>query len=97
MKNTVWQVLLYNIVCVICWTILSIVFNKWWIALFAILFMSCCTVKRYYRYCDGCGKLSPYADSYNEAIEKAKESGWMHIEELNEDYCPKCKLKRCNI
>lgn len=29
-----------NSICIICWVILAIVFNKWWIALFAILFLS---------------------------------------------------------
>ena len=41
MNNRVWYaVLAKNAVCVICWTILAIYFNKWWIALFAALFLS---------------------------------------------------------
>ena len=27
-----------NIICLICFTVLAIVFNKWWIVLFTILF-----------------------------------------------------------
>lgn len=67
------------------------VFNKWWIALFAILFLSSLATKRYYRICDKCGKHSPYADSYNEALDKAKEAGWIHYVEGNKDYCPECR------
>lgn len=32
-----------NSICMICWTYLAIVFDKWWIALFAVLFMSSLT------------------------------------------------------
>jgi hypothetical protein len=31
---------LYNGICVICWTVLAIIFHKWWLALFSMLFMS---------------------------------------------------------
>ncbi|MBQ1551400.1 MAG: hypothetical protein IIZ67_04780 [Bacilli bacterium] len=27
-----------NIICLICFTVLAIIFNKWWIVLFTILF-----------------------------------------------------------
>lgn len=33
-------VLLKNIVCIIAFILLAIVFNKWWIALFAVLFLT---------------------------------------------------------
>ena len=49
------------------------------------------TNKKYsYRVCDGCGKHSPYANSYNEALDKAKEAGWVHYVDANKDYCPEC-------
>ena len=71
---------------------MAIVFNKWWIALFALLFMTSYeTVCKYYRICDKCGKHSDYANSYNEALDKAKASGWLHIAEDNKDYCPDCR------
>jgi hypothetical protein len=92
MNNRMWYaVLAKNAVCVICWTILAIYFNKWWIALFATFFLSGVqTAYKRYRVCDGCGKHSPYADSYNEALDKAKEAGWVHLVDGNKDYCPKC-------
>lgn len=91
-KNLEWAWAIKNSVCVICWTALAIVFDRWWIALFAILFLSSLiTAYKSYRICDGCGKHGPYADSYNEAIDKAKEAGWIHFEERNKDYCPDCK------
>ena len=75
----------------ICWIVLAIVFDKWWIALFSALFMSGVkTTYKSYRICDKCGKHSPYADSYNEALDKAKEAGWIHFED-NKDYCPDCQ------
>lgn len=39
-RSIFWAWAIKNIICIICWTALAIVFNKWWIALFAILFMS---------------------------------------------------------
>lgn len=92
MNNRMWYaVLAKNAVCVICWTILAVYFNKWWIALFAAFFLSGVqTAYKTYRICDGCGKHSPYADSRNEALDKAKEAGWIHLVDGNKDYCPKC-------
>lgn len=91
-KNTLWAVMIKNSLCVISWVALAIVFNKWWIALFALLFMTSYeTVRKYYRICDKCGKHSDYANSYNEALDKAKASGWLHIAEDNKDYCPDCR------
>lgn len=91
-KNTIWAWAIKNSICVICWTVLAIVFNKWWIAFFATLFLSgLSTSVGRCRVCDGCGKHSPYADSYNEALDKAKEAGWVHYTEGNKDYCPECQ------
>lgn len=83
-----------NTIVLICFTILAVIFNKWWIILFSMLLMTFCqTGYKCYRVCDKCGKHSPYADSYNEALDKAKEAGWIHVTEGNMDYCPDCKEK----
>ena len=75
-KSFIWAVAFKNIVAIIAWTALAILFDKWWIALFALLFVSGIETKNNsYRICDGCGKHSPYASSYNEALDKAKEAG----------------------
>lgn len=75
-KNFIWVLMLKNIVVVLVWGALAVLFDKWWIALFAILFMSYVKVKTtFYRICDGCGKHGPYANSYNKALDKAKEAG----------------------
>ena len=93
-KNIIWAWAIKNSICVICWIALAIIFNKWWIALFAALFMSGLQTKyKSYRICDGCGKHSPYADSYNEALDKAKKVGWLHIEDGNKDHCPECRRR----
>ncbi len=39
-KDIVWAWAIKNSVCVICWTALAMYFDKWWIALFAALFLS---------------------------------------------------------
>lgn len=88
----IWAWAIKNSVCIICWTVLAIVFDKWWIALFASFFLSGLKTKyKSYRVCDKCGKHSPYADNYNEALDKAKESGWVHYVDGNKDYCPDCQ------
>ena len=79
---------------VLIWGALAVLFDKWWIALFALLFVSGIQIKtKSYRVCDGCGKHSPYANSYNEALDKAKEAGWVHYVDGNKDYCPECIRK----
>ncbi len=89
-----WSVAIKNSICVICWTALAIIFHKWWIALFAALFLTSITSSnKHYRVCDGCGKHSPYASSHNEALDKAKAAGWIHIVDSNKDYCPGCKME----
>ena len=93
-KNIYWSIAIENSICVICFTALAIVFHKWWIALFAALFITSYETKnRYYKVCDKCGKHSPKADSYNESLDKAKAAGWVHYVEGNKDYCPECKIK----
>ena len=93
-KNTIWACAINNMICISCWTILALMFDRWWIALFALLFFAFpSSVKKYYRTCDGCGKQSPYADSYNEALDKAKDAGWIHYVDGNKDYCPGCQME----
>lgn len=93
-KNTIWACAINNLISISCWTILALIFNRWWIALFAILFLAFPkTVHKYYRICDGCGKHSEYANSHNEALDKAKAAGWAHYVDGNKDYCPSCKME----
>jgi hypothetical protein len=96
-KNTIWACAIINMISVSCWTLLAILFNRWWIALFALLFFVLPgTIKKYYyRICDGCGKRSEYANNYNEALDKAKAAGWVHYVDGNKDYCPECKIWNC--
>ena len=44
-KHIWWAWALKNSVAIACWTILAIYFNKWWIALFAALFLSSVSTK----------------------------------------------------
>ena len=92
-KSFIWAWAIKNVVCVICWTTLAIVFGKWWIALFMLLCMSDfkATTPKYSRICDGCGEHSPYANSRSDALIKAKAAGWAHFVTGDKDYCPKCK------
>lgn len=93
-KSIYWSVAIKNSICIICWTALAIIFHKWWIALFAALFLNSVSTKNnYYRVCDGCGKHSPYSDSHNEALNRAKVAGWIHYVDGNRDYCPECQKK----
>lgn len=95
-KSGVWAYVVNNIICVICFSALAILFDKWWVALFAFLFFATPypkSVMKYYRICDGCGRHSPYADSYNDALEKAKANGWVHYVDGDKDYCPSCQME----
>ena len=93
MNKNVWLAwAIKNSICMICWTVLAIVFNKWWIIFFSLLSISeVKSVQMHCRTCDKCGKRSPYANSYNEALDKAKEAGWIHVVDGNKDYCPDCQ------
>ena len=91
-KSLIWAWAIKNSIAIIVWAALAVVFHKWWIALFGSLFLSGLTTKhKTYRVCDGCGKHSPYADSANEALDKAKSAGWLHVVDGNLDYCPDCR------
>ena len=39
-KITIWALMLKNIIVVLIWGALAVLFDKWWIALFGLLFMS---------------------------------------------------------
>ena len=94
-KTTIWALMLKNIIVVLIWGALAVLFDKWWIALFALLFVSGIEIIfKSCRVCDRCGKHSPYANSYNEALDKAKEAGWVHYVDGNRDYCPECIRKK---
>lgn len=91
-KDLLWAWALKNSVVIITWAILAVVFDKWWMALFGLLFLSGLkTTYKSYRVCDKCGKHSPYAESYNDALDKAKQAGWIHDVDGNKDYCPECQ------
>ena len=89
MNKNAWM---FWAICVICWTILAILFNEWWITLFSFLCLSSIEIKSsYYRICDRRGKHSEYAETYNKALAKAQEAGWVHCLNEDIDYCPNCK------
>lgn len=91
-KNMIWAWAIKNSIVMIAWTALAIIFNRWWIALFALLCMSGLETRyKSYKICDKCGKHSPYGDNYNDAANKAREAGWLHIADGNRDYCPDCR------
>lgn len=94
-NKIVWAWAVKNSLCMICWTYLAIAFNKWWIALFCLLFMSNLKEQGYRRICDRCGKYSKCTDSYSAALEKAKKDGWIHYVDGDRDYCPDC-IKQMN-
>lgn len=85
--------LIYNAINIICFTILAILFNTWWIVLFALLFLliprSSFTQQRF-RVCDGCGRWSESGKTAEEAIERAEKYGWLYIKDGDKDFCPDC-------
>lgn len=95
-KHLWWAWAIKNSVCMICWTALAIIFDKWWIALFGLLFISLIestSIKSHSIYCDECGKVGPSGNCVDEARKKAKEAGWIHVASNNTDYCPDCLMK----
>lgn len=92
-KSIYWTLAIKNSICIICWTILAVIFDEWWIALFSAFFISDLKyhIARHYRVCDKCGRHSEYAESSEEALKKAKESGWIHYDGMDKDYCPDCQ------
>ena len=95
-KHMLWACMAKNVISMICWTILAVIFGKWWIALFAALFMSYVEVKQKHVICDGCGKTTGPADSIEQARIKAASAGWISRkvgDDKWEDYCPDCQKK----
>lgn len=96
-KSAYWAWAIKNSICVVAWVTLAIMFNKWWIALFSVLFMSDLkthpATQQFYGVCDKCGEHSPIADNYNDALKFAKENGWSNIKvgDKWEDYRPDCQ------
>lgn len=90
-RSSLWALVIKNSICVVCWVVLAIVFNKWWVALFGLLFMSGITI-RYKRVCDKCGKR-PYAMSRINSIKKAERLGWIMVNDEDgfKDYCSDCR------
>ena len=83
----------YNICNLFVFGAIAFAFEKWWIILFALLFVlvpTKKTVKKPCRICDCCGKSSESADNQEAAIKLAKSRGWIHIEESDKDFCPEC-------
>lgn len=86
-----------NSICIICWTMLAIIFNHWWIALFALFFMSTLTTeqKRQYHYliCDHCGAHSPEGLTPGEAEQNRIKARWIRrkVDDKWEDICPGCQ------
>lgn len=96
-KHAWWAWAINTSVSTICWTALAIIFNKWWIALFGLLFISfieSTRSKSHSIYCDECGKTGPSGNSSEEARKKAKEAGWMYYPVTNTDCCPDCMMKK---
>lgn len=87
--------IIYNIIMVLSFTGMAIWFNKWWIALLALLFMAWPTraLSKKFRVCDCCGRYSESGETPEDAIKNAERCGWIHIEETNKDFCPDCKDK----
>ena len=89
-------IVIKNCICTIAWTALAFHFDKWWIALFALLFVTTPGMMQiHYRSCDGCGKRSPGSDDYNKTLDLAAKAGWLHRKngDIFEDFCPDCRKK----
>ena len=76
-KSVYWAWAIKNSICVVAWVVLAVMFNKWWIALFSVLFMSDLKIK-----------TNP-----NDALKFAEENGWTNtkVGDKWEDYCPECQ------
>lgn len=85
MNKDVLYVSIYNIINIICWTIIAILFDKWWILLFSILTYASLKHRAYRKVCDNCGKKGPPAESSADAESKAKAAGWIKYDD--KDFC----------
>lgn len=97
MKHKIYlYVCLKNAVVMICWTVLAIIFGRWWIALFAALFMVSIKNQQGIRIrCDLCGVCGPTCEDADKARLMAQKSGWLCIieDDTHKDYCPNCRAK----
>ena len=86
--------LIYNICNLVVFGAIAFAFEKWWIILFALLFVLLPSHKiKHKRTCDICGKSTESYDTTEEAIKHAEECGWIHVEENDRDFCPECVSK----
>lgn len=94
-NKSLLAITIYNIVVLLVFLALSIIFKHWWIMLLSLFFIVSfpVTVRQCYRICDSCGVHSTYCDTPDKALERAIKDGWTHSDEGNLDYCPKCASK----
>lgn len=94
-KHVLWAFVIKNSIALICFTILAIIFGKWWIVFFSALFLISIKNSDTYMICDGCGRYSPYAKDHKTAIEEEIKAGWVRrkVGDKWEDYCPECQVK----
>ena len=92
-KHVLWAFVIKNSITLICFTILAIIFGKWWIIFFSALFLSYIKGTKTHMVCDGCGRYSPDAKDHQTAIEEEFKAGWVRIKKGDkwEDYCPDCQ------
>lgn len=95
MNKTTLAIIFHNAIVIMCFTSLAVSFSKWWIIFFALLFLISypSSNRKKTRICDMCYRSSESAKTNEEALERAKRCGWLHIEEGNKDYCPDCLSK----
>lgn len=94
MKNNallIWAI--KNIVILICFSLLSIYFGKWWIVLFSVLFFSYIKTGSTTCYCDKCGRQLPVSGTFEEVVKAKQEYGWNRRKNGDkwEDICPECQ------
>lgn len=95
-KNNFFLITILNCVITISWVVIAVIFNKWWLALFAGLFVygynSSENIHLYHRVCDECGKKSPNFYTKDEVIPSITKLGWVH-KDNDKDFCPECARK----
>lgn len=94
-NKSIIAIILYDICALGIFLTLSILFNRWWVILFSLLFIHIptTTIHSYRRICDNCGKRSKPMSTSEEALASALKDGWVHYANTNTDYCPECKSK----
>lgn len=93
-RNTFAAVAAIYTVALVCWTVLAVAFQKWWIAIFALLFFP--SIKEYHTTkCDGCG-IQIIHESEETRIADLRRAGW--VREMKNgnwlDFCPACQRRR---